>query len=356
MSGAVCMSRTSRELAELVGARLVGTEDVVVTGVASLAEATSSDVSFFANPRYADQVLPSCAGVVLVSEDFKEPPPSGRAWLVCAEPSDAFSEVISVFAPPPIEHAPGVHPSAVIDETVTVPESVHVGANAVIGRAVDLGEGTIVGAGVYLGESVRIGAHCHIHPNVTIRERCVLGNRVIVHSGAVIGSDGFGYVQRPEGHVKVEQVGIVQLDDDVEIGALVAIDRARFGKTHVKRGAKIDNLVQIAHNVVIGDDSFIIAQVGISGSTRVGRGAVLAGQVGVAGHLQIGDGAVVMAQSGVSRDIPAGAMFFGSPAVERKQYAKTQMAINRLGGLRETVKQMERDVAALKERIDPPLK
>jgi len=351
MSTAASVSRTSRELAELIGGRLVGAQEVTITGVASLTEATPTDASFFGNARYRDQVLPSQAAVVLVPEQFDAPVPDGRAWVVCPDPSDAFSKLIRLFAPPAVEYSPGVHASAVVDDSAEVPASVHVGPNAVIGKGVVLGERTVVGAGVVLGEFAQVGEDCVLYPNAAVRERCLLGNRVIVHACAVIGSDGFGYVQRPEGHAKLDQVGIVQIDDDVEIGALAAIDRARFGRTWVQRGTKVDNLVQIAHNVVVGENCFVIAQVGISGSTHIGHRAILAGQAGVAGHLQIGDDAVLMAKSGVSKDVPAGAVFFGSPAVERKQYARTQMAINRLGRLREAVKQLEREQAELREQI-----
>ncbi len=340
------------ELATLVGGRLIGPGGLTLTGVAALGEASASDVSFLGNDRYRDQVATSSAGLVFVPAGFEGEPSEGRCWVVCSDPSAAFSQAVAMFAPPPVPFAAGRHASACVDADADVPASVHVGACAVIERGVTIGEDSVIAAGSYVGEYTRIGSDCLIHPNVTIRERALLGDRVIIHSGTVIGSDGFGYIPGAEGHTKIPQVGIVQIDDDVEIGACVAVDRARFGKTHIKRGAKVDNLVQIAHNVVIGEHSFILAQVGISGSTHVGRGAVLAGQVGVAGHLSIGDGAVIMAQSGVSKDVAAGARLFGTPAVDRKKFAKMQLALGQYSKLKAAIRDLERELAELRRDGD----
>ncbi len=336
---------TAPQIAELVGGRLVGTPDLIVSGVGALAEAGADQVSFLGNPRYRRQVLPSAAGIVLVPEDFEQPPPPGRAWVACADPSAAFARVVAEFAPPPVRFPPGVHPAAVVADGVQVPDSVHVGPNAVLAPGVKVGERTVIGAGVYLGHETRVGADCLIHPNVTIRERCRIGDRVIIHPGTVVGSDGFGYISGPDGHRKIPQVGNVRIDDDVEIGACVAIDRARFGTTWIKRGTKIDNLVQIAHNVIIGEGCLIVAQVGIAGSSRLGRGVVLAGQVGIAGHIELHDGVIVMAQSGVGKDVPPGTVMFGSPAVERKQFIRDRAALRGVAKLKQAV-------ARLQERLD----
>jgi UDP-3-O-[3-hydroxymyristoyl] glucosamine N-acyltransferase len=356
MSAAKPISKTSGELAAWVGGRLTGPDGLTLTGVASLEEATAADVSFLGNEKYRPRVLPSKAGVVLVPGDFSEPPPQGRAWIVCANPSAAFAKAVALFAPPPVLYPPGRHPAAVVDPAATVPASVHVGACAVIEAGAVIGENTMVGSGAYIGREARIGAHCLIYPNVSIRERCRLGDRVIIHCNTTIGSDGFGYIPGPDGHTKIPQVGIVQIDDDVEIGANVAVDRARFGRTWIQRGVKIDNLVMIAHNVVIGEYSFVIAQVGISGSTRIGRGVVLWGQAGLAGHLDIGDGAMVMAQCGVPKDVPPGAHVVGSPAMDRREFAKALMAPRQLDKLKDTVKELQRAVAELRARLGPDTK
>ncbi|OGV79717.1 MAG: UDP-3-O-(3-hydroxymyristoyl)glucosamine N-acyltransferase [Lentisphaerae bacterium RIFOXYB12_FULL_65_16] len=345
-------SKTSGEVAALTGGRLVGPDNLVLTGVASLDEATATDVSFLGNEKYRAQVLPSRAGVVLVPEDFAEPPPQGRAWIVSKNASAVFAKVVQVFAPPPVVFPPGRHPAAVVDPTATVPGSVHVGACAVVEAGAVIGEGTVLAAGCYIGHDARIGANCLIYPSVSVRERCRLGDRVIIHCNSTIGSDGFGYIPGPTGHTKIPQVGIVQIDDDVEIGANVTVDRARFGRTWIKRGTKIDNLVQVAHNVVIGEHCFVIAQVGISGSTRIGRGVVLWGQAGLAGHLNIGDGAMVMAQCGVPKDVPAGAHVVGSPAMDRREFVRTLTVPKQLEKLKNTVKELQSTVAELKKKLD----
>ena len=270
---------------------------------------------------------------------------------MCANASDAFSKVIDIFAPPPPAFPPGRHPSAVIHASAVVPASAHIGPCAVIDSGAVIGERTVIGAGVYIGEMARVGDDCLIYPNVTVRERCRLGHRVIIHAGTTVGSDGFGYISGPGGHKKVPQVGIVQLDDDVELGAGVTVDRARFGRTWLKRGTKVDNLVQIAHNVVIGEDCLIIAQVGISGSTHIGNRVIIAGQAGLVGHIEVGDGAVIMAQSGISKDVPPGAKLIGSPAQDPREFAHGLMEMKRLGRLRNTIRELQQDVAALKTRL-----
>ena len=343
--------RTPQALADLVQGRLVGERELLITGVASLVEAGPTDVSFLGNEKYRSQVVPSEAGVVLVPDDFEPSPPAGRAWILCDDPSGAFSRVVDLFAPPPLSFPPGRDPDATVRDGADIPDSVYVGPRAVIETGAVVGERSVIGAGVYVGHETRIGEDCLIHPNVTIRERCVLGDRVIIHSGTTIGSDGFGYLSGPRGHEKIPQVGIVQIDDDVEVGAQVAVDRARFGRTWIKRGAKIDNLVQIAHNVVIGEDCFIIAQVGISGSVEVGKGAILAGQAGISGHISIGDGAIVMAQAGISKDVPPGARLFGSPAIDSREFARRQLGLKNVSKLRGAVKELQREVAELRDRL-----
>jgi UDP-3-O-[3-hydroxymyristoyl] glucosamine N-acyltransferase len=343
-------SRTSAWVASLVGGELRGPADLPVTGVGSLDEAGATVVSFLGNPQYRDRVLPSRAGVVLVPPSFAEAPPAGRAWVVCADPSASFTTLVAAFAPPPVSYPPGRHASAVVAGSAVVPASAHVGACAVIEADAVIGERSVIAAGCYIGHGVRIGDDCLIYPRVTIRERCRIGNRVIVHSGVVIGSDGFGYVSGPQGHTKIPQVGIVQIDDDVEIGALCAVDRARFGRTWIQRGTKIDNLVQVAHNVVIGQHSIVVAQVGISGSTHIGNGVVLAGQAGLVGHVTIGDGAVVMAQAGVTKDVPPKAAVIGSPAVERKEFARGMMNQKRVERLLRLVRELEAQVRELQKR------
>jgi UDP-3-O-[3-hydroxymyristoyl] glucosamine N-acyltransferase len=245
------------------------------------------------------------------------------------------------FAPKPITFAPGIHPSAVVDPGAQLGKRVSIQPLAIIEAGARINDDTVIGAGSYVGHETVIGSACLIYPRVTIRERSRIGSRVIIHSGAVIGADGFGFEMVDGRHQKIQQLGIVQIDDDVEIGANTTVDRARFGRTWIKEGVKIDNLVQIAHNVVIGKNSVIVAQSGISGSTRVGERVMMGGQVGIVGHLEIGDGTAIGAQSGISRSVPGGT-WFGSPAVPLEE-AKHQIAwIHRLGKLFARVKAIEK--------------
>lgn len=346
---------TADQLAKKLDGQLQGDSQVVITGVDALDTASPNDLSFLGNPKYSGHVLPSQAGVVLVPPDFSEEPPPKRAWIRCQNPSAAFTEVVQLFAPPPVQFAHiGVHPTATIADNAEIGKNSAVGAQAVIECGAKIGAGTVIGPGSYIGHETSIGEDCIIHPNVTVRERCQIGNRVIIHSGTVIGSDGFGYIPGKEKHEKIPQVGIVQIDDEVEIGAQVAVDRARFGRTWIKSGAKIDNLVQIAHNVVIGELTFVVAQVGISGSTEIGKRVSLAGQVGLAGHIKVGDESIVMAQSGLSKDLPPGSVVMGSPAKNRREYARDLFSVSRIPKLAKQIKDLQNKIERLKRDFDEP--
>lgn len=342
---------TVAELATRVGGTVEGNADAPVTGVAALRDAVAGDLSFLSNPKYAPQLAATCATAVLVSTDW-----SGEhhaALIRVGSPDRAFAQIVPLFAQPPVTHAPGVHPTAVIGEGATLGEGCSVGPYVVVGRGCRIGARCVLEAQVVLGEHCTLGDDCHLYPHVSVRERVRMGQRVAIHNGSVIGSDGYGYTVslgadgRPVAE-KVPQLGIVELGDDVEIGANVTIDRARFGATRIGNGVKIDNLVQIAHNVQIGDSSGVIAQVGISGSTRVGRGVILWGQAGIAGHLDIGDGAQVLAQAGVSKDVPPGTMVVGSPATERRDAVKTFALPRTVDRLRARLDALEAEVAALR--------
>ena len=343
------ITKNIHEIAALVGGSIVGDYAGELTGVSSLKEAMTTDVAFLGNEKYVNQVLPSKAGVVLVPPAYKEQPPEGRAWIVCDNPSAEFSKVIALFTPEAVKYEAGIHERAFVADGATVATDASIGACAVISKGARIGARTVVCSGAFIGENVTIGEDCLIYPNVTIRERCILGNRVTLHAGVVIGADGFGYDSGPQGHTKVPQVGIVQIDDDVEVGANSTIDRARFGRTWIKQGTKIDNLVQVGHNVQIGRACLLVAQCGVSGSTVLGDGVILAGQAGVVGHLMLGDGTIVMAQAGVTKDSAPKAILFGSPAQDRKEYARQMVHIGRIEGLLADVKALKAEVAALKE-------
>lgn len=339
--------RTLDEVADLVGGHIKGNYPGELTGVASLKEAMVTDVAFLGNEKYIPQVLKSKAGVVLVPESYHEAPPAGRAWIVCDNPSHQFTKVVEVFTPPPVVYAPGIHPAAVVCEGATVDPTASIGPCAVISRGAAVGAHTVIAAGTFIGEGAKVGEHCLIYPNVVIRERCLIGNRVILHPGVVIGADGFGYDSGPQGHTKIPQVGIVQLDDDVEIGANSTVDRARFGRTWIQAGTKIDNLVQVAHNVQVGKACLLVAQCGVSGSTVLGDGTILAGQAGVVGHLNLAPGTIVMAQAGVTKDTAPGAILFGSPAQDRRDFARQMLQISKIESLSKAVKELQQKLEAL---------
>ncbi len=321
------------------GGELVGDPDLKITGAASLVEATAGEISFFAGRKYIGLLRKTRASAVFVPPDFGEP--ISAAQIRVANPTKAFEQVVLKLAPKPITFAPGVHPTAIVDPSAQLGERVSIQPHAVIEAGAKIGDDTIIGAGSYIGHEAVIGSACLIYPRVTIRERTRVGLRVIIHSGAVIGADGFGFEMVDGRQEKLQQLGFVQIDDDVEIGANTTIDRARFGRTWIQEGVKIDNLVQIAHNVVVGKNSIIVAQTGISGSTRVGERVTMAGQVGIVGHVEIGDGTVIAGQSGVSKDLRGG-VWFGYPAVPLAE-AKQQIAwIHRLGKLFARVKEIEK--------------
>jgi len=331
---------TVEELAALVGGRVTGgVGSVPITGAASVADAQEGDITFFGNSKYLPALRASRATCALVPEGFAEP--IAAIPIQVANPSLAFSQVVERFAPAPVVFEPGIHPSAVIASSARIGEGVSIQAHAVVEPGAIIGDRTILGANTYIGHEAKIGADCHLYPNATVRERCTLGNRVTLHNGAVVGSDGFGYEMVQGRYVKIPQTGIVQIDDDVEIGANTTIDRARFGRTWIGEGTKIDNLVQIAHNVVIGKHTVICSQTGISGSSKIGNYVTMAGQVGLVGHIEIGDQAVIAAQSGVSKNVPAKEMWFGTPATPIREQKLMIANQSRLPKLVERVKRLE---------------
>lgn len=314
--------------------------DLEITGFASLRDAESGELSFFYSPRYLQDFRNTKAGAVLVPLSFQEEHAS--ILIKVKDPSAAFDCIIASLAK--LEEnrkKPGIHPTALIAENVQLGHDVSIAPYAVIEEGAVIGDRSEIGAHAFIGAHTKIGEDVLLHSHVTVRERCLLGNRVILHPGVVIGACGFGYDSKTGTHQKIPQIGIVQIDDDVEIGANTTIDRARFGRTHIGQGTKIDNLVQIAHNVVIGPHNIICSQVGISGSTRTGSYVTLAGQVGLSGHIEIGDKAIVGAQAGVSKNIPEKEIMIGAPAKPIKTWKENNFYIHNLGKLFERVKALE---------------
>ncbi len=340
------MRKTVAEIARMLDGEVVGDADTVITGVAGIREARPGDISFVANPKYLPLLEKTQASAVITARDIT----SGKTLIRTDNPSLSFTRLIAEVLPETAHHPRGIHPGAVIGPDVRLGKDVAVGAYAVIGEGTSIGAGTVIYPGCYVGRDCSIGQGCILYPNVSVRERVTIGARVIVHSGTVIGSDGFGFTTIEGRHYKIPQVGTVEIGDDVEIGANVAIDRARFDKTIIGSGTKIDNLVHIAHNVVIGEGSLVVAQVGVSGSTVIGKGVTLAGQAGLVGHITVGDHAIIAAQAGVTKSVPAGVMVSGYPAKPHAQALKVNACIQNLPRLLETIKELQKRIEHLEQQ------
>ena len=326
-----------RDLAQRLGCTLRGDGAIEVHRVSGIEDSGPGDLTFVANRKYAACLATTRASAVILAPTVETPLPS----LLSPNPYLAYARAASLLHPQ-ARPAAGVHPSAVVDPSARLGADVHVGALAVIGARVVIGARTVVHPHVVLYGDVAVGDDCVLHSGVQVRERCRLGHRVVVQNGAVIGGDGFGFARDQDGrYEKIPQVGIVVVEDDVEIGALAAIDRAAMSETRIGRGTKIDNLVQVGHSVVIGQDTVLAGQVGIAGSTRVGNRVTLAGQVGVAGHLTIGDGAIATAQTGIPASVEPGAIVSGYPGIENRAWLKASAVFSRLPEMQKKLRELE---------------
>lgn len=327
------------DLADRIGARVVGDGDVVVSSIAPIEEAGPGQVTFLANPKYLRFAKDSRASAIIA----REPVPGSRAaFLLSDNPYLAFACAIGAFHPP-VRPAPGISDTASVSSSARLGEGVTVSSFAVVGEDAEIGDRTVLLPGVFVGERVRIGSDCLIYPNVVLYHGVRVGSRVILHAGCVLGSDGFGFAPTPEGFRKIPQVGTVEIEDDVEIGANTTIDRATLGVTRVCRGTKLDNLVQVAHNVVIGGDTAIAAQAGISGSTRVGGRVMIGGQAGLAGHLVVDDGIMLGAKTGVPDSLKASEsrIWSGIPAMPHSTWLRMATLLPKLPELFRRVKRLE---------------
>jgi UDP-3-O-[3-hydroxymyristoyl] glucosamine N-acyltransferase len=342
------MVKTVRELAALVGGEVDGDGTLEIFGVSGLESAQPGHLSFYGNPKYKVQLGATKASAVLVSDDA--PPRGSRTHVRVKNPYLAFARIAQLFHPKK-QYAPGRAPEAFIHPEARVDESATVMANAYVGRGATVGARAVLYPGAYVGEGAQVGEDTVLFPNVVVMDRCVVGARCLLHAGAVIGADGFGFaldMSVPE-HVKIPQVGIARLEDDVEVGACSCIDRATTGETVIGKGAKIDNLVQVGHNSVVGPLSILCAQVGLSGTTVLGTGVVLAGQVGVAGHLRIGDLAKVGAQAGVMHDVEDGATVLGAPAMPHKDFLRSAALFAKLPELSKELRELKKRLDALEK-------
>jgi len=341
------MKKKLRELAQWVGGTVVGDEEVEISGVAAIEEARTGEITFIAHPKYLPLLNTTNASAVIVSTGITQ---ARRPLLCVANPYMAFAKILSLFFQK-ADQVKGIDPNAWVSPSARLGKEISIYPFVYVGDRCQIGDRVTLYPGVYVGEDSSIDEESILFPNVSIYSRTVIGKRVILHSGVVVGSDGFGYTKEGKKNVKIPQVGGVEIEDDVEIGANTTIDRATLGKTIIRRGVKIDNLVQVAHNVVIGEDSIIVAQVGISGSTKIGSNVTLAGQVGLVGHIEIGDNVLVGAQSGVTHDLAANQAYSGSPAMEHRQFLRTITVMPKLPEMRKTLLDMEKRLKKIEEAI-----
>ena len=335
------------ELAAALHCELRGDGAIEITGVAGVEQATPSQLTFLANPKYTHKVKETRAAAVLVSQPIEG---LGAAQLLSRNPYLDFARALALYYQPP-RPSPGIHPQAWVASTARIGENASVGAFAVVGEQAVIGRNAVLHPHVVIYEGAQIGDHFLAHSHAAVREYCRVGHRVTLQNGVVVGGDGFGFAKRADGtHEKIVQSGVTIVEDDVEIQTLTSVDRATVGETRVKRGAKIDSLVQVGHASVVGEDNIICAQTGLAGSSILEKNVLLAGQVGISGHLTIHDGAVIYAQSGIGGDVPAGAAYSGSPAFEAREWLRAITAFPKLPELLKTVRQLEKRLATLEKK------
>jgi len=344
------MKISIKEIASLINGSVSGDNSIQIDNVAKIEEAKSGDLTFLYLPAYDKYFSSTNASAIIVKTGFSKSR-NDITYIEVGSPEKAFFAILKKYFTPEFSLS-GIDPSAYIHPTAKLSENVAIGKNVVISSGCKVGANTKIFHNTVLSENVSIGKDSLIHANVSIREKCVLGNNVIIHSGTVIGSDGFGYSTNDTGgYEKIPQIGNVVIEDDVELGSNVSIDRAALGSTIIKRGCKIDNLVQIAHNVILGEDSVVSAQSGVSGSTKIGKHCILAGQAGLVGHIELGDNVIITAQSGVSKSILKPGYYSGSPAMEMRAHQKMQAQVRFITDYAERIKELENKIKSLQELL-----
>ncbi len=345
------MKITIKEIASLINGKISGDDSLEISNLAKIEDAKTGELTFLYLSAYEKYFSSTKASAIIVKPDFQKSR-QDITYIETPSPEKAFFSIVKKYFTPEfpltgIDSTASIHPTAVIGENTAI------GKNVVISAGCKVGANTKIFHNTTFMENVDIGNSTLIHSNVSVRENCEIGNNVIIHSGSVIGSDGFGYIQNENGsYEKVPQIGNVIIEDDVEIGSNVSIDRAAIGSTIIKRGCKIDNLVQIAHNVSVGEDTVISAQTGVSGSTKVGKSCILAGQAGLVGHIELGDNVIITAQAGVSKSIPKPGYYSGSPAMEMRSYQKMQAQVRFISDYANRIKELENQVILLKEQLN----
>jgi len=333
------MKKTLKEIIKITGGEILGNEDTIITNVAGITEAKKGDITFVSNPKYEQYIGSTNASAIIIKESQKDKVKIPA--IVSKNPYLSYAKIIMHIAKEIEKHPSGISKNCSISKSAKIGENVAISDFVAVDENSKINDGTTIYPNCYIGRNSKIGKNCLIYSNVTIRENIIIGNNVIIHAGTVIGSDGFGYVQENGLFKKIPQIGIVEIADDVEIGANVTIDRATTGKTFIGQGTKIDNLVQIAHNVHIGENSIIVSQAGISGSTKIGNGVTIAGQAGLVGHITVGDGAVIAARSGVIGDVAPHETVSGYPARPHKHAMKIYALIQKLPELFEEIKKLK---------------
>jgi UDP-3-O-[3-hydroxymyristoyl] glucosamine N-acyltransferase len=342
------MKMTLVEIASFLDGTVIGTDDTIINNIRSIEEANEGDITFIANKKYLKKLNLTKASAILAPPQTAA---EGKNLIIVADPYAALGKLLTLFYP--LEHGcNGVSPDAYIEEGAIVSPGATIFPRAFIGKGATIGKGVVIYPGVFIGSNAFIGDDSILYANVTVYHSCIIGKRVILHSGAVVGADGFGFASPGKDNTKIPQVGFVQIDDDVEIGANTTIDRAALGRTWIQRNVKIDNLVQIAHNVVIGENSAIAAQVGISGSTKLGKSVMVAGQAGMVGHINIGDGVIIAAASSVHKNIKPGQIVVGSPQVPHDEWLKIEACKLRLPRMRATLEELVKKVEYLQAKIN----
>ena len=341
---------TAARIAEIVGGVVYGDGNRVIDAVEGIRHAGKRDLSFVSHRRMKDLLNSSQAGIVLVCKELASEDTSERTLISVDNVDIAFSKVLTFFAEEPPEFERTIHPTAVVATDAKIGANVAIGPNAVIEAGVEIGDGSVIGAGCYIGHQVKIGKDNLIYPNVTIMYRCIIGNKNIIHPGVVIGADGFGFMPSATGLVKIPQTGIVQICDDVEIGANTTIDRARFGRTLIKSNVKIDDQVMVGHNVTIGESSILVAQCGIAGSAELGRGVIVAAKAGVNGHISIGDGSQIAGMSGAQKSLPPNSIALGLPAENQRDFMTRLTLPGRVERLSAKVEKLKTEIDELKNK------